>query len=388
MSLRVRPLGLVYLTALCLSFSWGLFIPLYPVILRSLGATPIAIGLAFTLFNAISASLRLPFGYLADRLGKERFMFWSCLVTGLASAIAVVGIGVELLILAISILGIATALYYQTTYSLVADLTRGRRLGRAYSILNSMSQAGWLAAPLVAGFFMEADMLSFLFLAALISAIMASLATKSLQRSSSTVVQIGGEPLSKSLVKALRMGWMIMVSELLCGLAVGFFQPSASVFLNEVLMGSYDEVGAIFTIANIAMLIAQYPGGFLIDRFGGHVLYAFSALASSIPLMFFSQSRVLVEAAFIMILYYFITGFRWISGDGMLAQHYPQELRTLAMGMTWALWRSGFAVGSLTCGFVWQGLGIRFTFIVSSVLFVAAAIIAFKILALRRKAKI
>jgi len=384
--LRIRPLNLVYLTALCLSFSWGLFISLYPVVLRSLGATPIAIGLAFTLFNAVSASLRLPFGYLADRLGKEKFMFWSCLVTCLASAIAVVSIRVESLILAISILGIATALYYQATYSLVADLTSSR-LGRAYSILNSMSQAGWLAAPLVAGFFMEAGMLSFLFLAALTSAIMASLATKSLQRGPSTIVQ-RGEPLSKSLVKALRMGWMIMASELLCGLAVGFFQPSASVFLNEVLMGSYDEVGAIFTIAGIAMLIAQYPGGLLIDKFGGRALYAFSALASSMPLMLFSQSRVLVEAAFTMVLYYFIYGFRWISGDGMLAQHYPQELRTLAMGMTWALWRSGFAAGSLTCGFVWQGLGIRATFMVSSMLFIAAAIMAFKILALRRKTKI
>ena len=246
--------------------------------------------------------------------------------------------------------------------------------------MNSMSQAGWLIAPFVAGFLMEIEFTSGIFMVALLSAAIASIAMRGLRGSSEVLELRFEEPLSRALSRTIRLGWMIMLSELLCGLAVGFFQPSASVFLNEVLMGSYDEVGAIFTIAGLAMLIAQYPGGLLIDRFGGHAVYAFSAFASAIPLILFSQSNFLIEAAFIMTIYYFITGFRWISGDGMLAQHYPRELRTIAMGVTWALWRAGFAVGSISCGIVWELMGIRFTFVIAFMLLLIASMVAFRVL--------
>ncbi|RLF09347.1 MAG: hypothetical protein DRJ62_06870 [Thermoprotei archaeon] len=391
MHLRVlRQLTAIYAFASLLSFSWGLFIPLYPVMLRSLGATPFLVGAAFAIFNGVSASLRMPFGYIADRRGKEPLILLSGVATCIASLIALLHLTPLGLIAALSALGVATALYYQTTYSLVADLACGG-LGRTYGVLNVLSQAGWLIAPLVAGLLLDVEALHAVFLLALTSALIGTCSLKLLykpmpQGLSNTSADSEDTPsrMSDVVKEVFRVGSLLMVVEALSGLATGFFQPSASAFLNEVLMGAYEDVGVIFTAAGLAMLAAQYPGGVLVDKIGGHMVYALSALVAVPPLILFSQSSDLFPASAFMSLYYFTSGFRWIGGDSMMAQHFPWRLRTVSMGIAWAFWRTGFAIGALSCGFMWETLGIRYTFIASALLLLASSLTTFKVVTSRR----
>ena len=68
----------------------------------------------------------------------------------------------------------------------------------------------------------------------------------------------------------------------------------------------------------------------------------------------------------------------------MMAQHFPWRLRTVSMGIAWAFWRTGFAIGALSCGFMWETLGIRYTFIASALLLLASSLTTFKVVTSRR----
>lgn len=113
-----RKEGLIglYIFAFLTNFGWGLIVPLFPLILERGGGGVFSITFSFFLLNFISASLRFPFGYVADVKGRKILLLLCSLVNILSSLLAIF-YTLPFLIFAFGLLGISSALYYQTLCS-------------------------------------------------------------------------------------------------------------------------------------------------------------------------------------------------------------------------------------------------------------------------------
>ena len=125
---------------------------LLPLLPDSLGVGYVDLGLAASLFSALSALLQAPIGFIVDRVGPWRVLISgialgtvSCLLMALAPSYW------GLLVVA-SVLGAANAVYHPADYAILSRAIRDSVMGRAFSVHSFAGYAGSAITPFVAVF--------------------------------------------------------------------------------------------------------------------------------------------------------------------------------------------------------------------------------------------
>ncbi|HZT27766.1 MAG TPA: MFS transporter [Pseudolabrys sp.] len=144
---QVRVVGAVSAAHFVSHYYIILLAPLLPFVRADYGVSYTEIGLAFAIFNTVSAVLQAPAGFLVDRLGA-RLPLISALVLG-ASAFLVVGLTSSywLLIAMFAVAGTANAVYHPADYALLSQHVPAKRIGPAFSFHTFAGIAGSAAAP-------------------------------------------------------------------------------------------------------------------------------------------------------------------------------------------------------------------------------------------------
>lgn len=124
-----------------------LLAPLLPFVRAEYAVSYTEIGLAFALFNVISAALQTPAGFLVDRLGA-RVLLVAGLVTG-ASAFIVVGLvdSFWMLVAMFALAGVGNTVYHPADYSLLSHHVPADRIGQAFSVHTFAGMLGSAVAP-------------------------------------------------------------------------------------------------------------------------------------------------------------------------------------------------------------------------------------------------
>ena len=121
--------------------------PLFAFIRADYGVSYTEIGLALTVFNAVSAVLQTPAGFLVDRV-NARFVLVAGLMCGAAGlAIASMVNSYWVLIAMFGLMGIGNTVYHPADYALLSRYVSAERASQAYSIHTFAGMAGGAAAP-------------------------------------------------------------------------------------------------------------------------------------------------------------------------------------------------------------------------------------------------
>ncbi len=112
------------------------------------GIDYIALGLAITVFNLVSAFLQTPAGFLVDRFGPRRLLTGGLLIGAGAIALAALVPNYWVFVAAFGLLGLANTVYHPADYSILSHAIDGKRIGKAFSIHTFCGYMGSAAAPI------------------------------------------------------------------------------------------------------------------------------------------------------------------------------------------------------------------------------------------------
>jgi MFS transporter, FSR family, fosmidomycin resistance protein len=121
--------------------------PLFAFIRADYGVSYTEIGLALTVFNAVSAVLQTPAGFLVDRV-NARLVLVAGLMCGAAGlAVASLVNSYWMLVAMFGLMGIGNTVYHPANYALLSRHVSTERVGQAYSIHTFAGLAGGAVAP-------------------------------------------------------------------------------------------------------------------------------------------------------------------------------------------------------------------------------------------------
>ena len=121
--------------------------PLFAFIKAEYDVSYTELGLAFTVFNAVSAVLQTPAGFLVDRVNARLVLVAGLLCGAAGLAVASVVNSYWVLIAMFGLMGLGNTVYHPADYALLSRSIATERISQAYSIHTFAGLAGGAAAP-------------------------------------------------------------------------------------------------------------------------------------------------------------------------------------------------------------------------------------------------
>jgi len=159
-TIRIAPFGMDLVLSL-----YGLAAPL---LLISLKANPIELGLIGSMTSAVHMTLAHRMGPFSDRFGRRRLILIAPLLLALSALIAATTNQVKVVLMLSALNGLCLSLFWPPLQAWVAELQSGSSLARNIGTLNLAWTAAYIVGPVISGFlFSFQPRLPFLFAAAL-----------------------------------------------------------------------------------------------------------------------------------------------------------------------------------------------------------------------------
>jgi MFS transporter, DHA1 family, solute carrier family 18 (vesicular amine transporter), member 1/2 len=141
----------------------GLIAPLLPEIEDRVGASEAELGIALGAYALPILFVSLPFGRLADRLGRRPLLLGGLLMTVVGSIVIAEAPSLPLLVLGRSIQGVGSAASWIAALALVSELAPPDRKGEAIGYALAANSVGAIAGPALGGILGDAAGFAFPF---------------------------------------------------------------------------------------------------------------------------------------------------------------------------------------------------------------------------------
>jgi MFS transporter, DHA1 family, multidrug resistance protein len=282
---------------------FGMIVPVIPLYGRTFETSSAMVGLLVTSFGVARLVFNLPAGRLADRIGRRKLLIAGPLISAGGASLAFLAPSFWLLMAALSIQGVGSAIYATAAMTTLADISTEENRGRMMSLHQGSLLLGTSFGPSIGGLIGGTFGLESVFLAAIIMYII--VAVLAFVRVEETLKPEAGRKAGRGTAAAGSLALLMNVSFLAVALAsmMIFFTRTGSRATIVPLRGAEDllmsttMIGALLTVAAILNVLALPIAGWGIDRFGRKNMIVPStiisgagvfvmALAPSVPVMF------------------------------------------------------------------------------------------------------
>ncbi len=284
---------------------FGMIVPVIPLYGRTFDVSSTMIGLLVTSFGVARLVFNLPAGRLADRIGRRKLLIAGPLISSVGAALAFLSPDYWLLVSALSIQGVGSAIYATAAMTTLADISTDANRGRMMSLHQGSLLLGSAFGPtiggIIGGFFgLQSVFLAAIFMYLAVAFLAFTRVEETLKRDVSE-----GSRRGRSAAGASALGLLLNFSFLavaMVSMMVFFTRTGARATVvplrgAEDLLMSPTMIGALLTVAAILNVMALPLAGWGIDTFGRKNMIVPSimisgvgvfimATAPSVPLMF------------------------------------------------------------------------------------------------------
>jgi len=353
------------------SLASGLISPLWPIYIRSLGASMTELGLVFSISNAVAAVLQIPSGLLSDRFGRKKIHCIGTLLGVFPPLLYTFANNWADLIPWVILSGVSVGLYVPVRWSVVADVSTTKTMATAYSWTNvawlSGSTVGPLLGGLVADFYgIRAPFLICFALTVLSFPMVLLLRETAGQGSLKTTTQKGVKG-NLEPFPFLRVAILFSAMNVIQGVGIGIFSPITSVFASVQFEADYTFLGLLYAVGfGLASIVVQVPGGALANRYDRRKILIVTFIASAPIYGLLATSRNLMELMALMFLGNALLNVSWPAYQALMMDLTSSMRWGLINGISATTFWLGMMLGSALSGLLWDTFGMYIPYYVSA----------------------
>jgi MFS family permease len=291
----------LFVVQLIVAVGFGAAMPFVSIFLHNvLGVSMTYVGMIMLVSAFIAAAGRIIGGEVSDRLGRRPL-----LIGGMAARVLIFGLMAYVIYArapALIVGGVFVAVRFVGAMvqpgiaAMVADVVEPQRRVEAYALFRIGGNAGWAIGPAIGGFLVATSYAS-LFLLTTFASLVGLLMVIFLTTESLRVAETGQFTLRRVLDVARDLRFVVFCGwSALLFIVMGQFASTLAVFSTQVVGIAEAQLGILFTINGIVVVLFQWPAARLSNRVGirwglvlGCVLYAFGyfsvSFASGFPFL-------------------------------------------------------------------------------------------------------
>jgi len=295
----------LFFVQLVVAIGFGAAMPFVSIYLHTqLGVSMTFVGTIMLLSALVAAAGRILGGELADRLGRRPVLIWGmgARVAAFAVMAYVIHVGASAVVVGgvFILVRFFGAVVRPGLAAMVADVVEPRQRVEAYALFRIGANAGWAMGPAIGGFLIATSYAS-LFLLTTFASLVGLLLMVFLTSESIRTVETVQFSIRRLLDAAGDVRFLVFCGwSVLLFVVMGQFASTLAVFSTSIVGISEAQLGWLFTVNGIAVVLFQWPAARLADRIGiragldlGCVLYAVGylsvAMASGLFLLIVSM---------------------------------------------------------------------------------------------------
>lgn len=345
-----------------------------PMFLKDLGlrqGVSLWAGLIFAVTSLTSAIMAPIWGALADRYGKRVMLIRSG--TGLAVSYLLMGLAQDhfQLFLLRAIAGILSG-FIPASIMLVATNTPEKRLPTALGAIQTASAVGAITGPLIGGGLAQGFGLRGAFLASAVFLLAATIisATMTKERVIKSTDKL-------SIIGGIREAWSssslrrMLTALFLVQAGVMVVQPTLPLFIASMTTANVPLItGIVFSIVGVATAIGAPLAGRQVARHGAERVFTRGLWLGAGLAGIQAAAFTVWDLTAMRFLFGFANAAVGISGNVLVATASGHESRGRNFGLLNGMTSLGAVLGPIIGGLIGEHLGLRFSFLASSLLLV------------------
>lgn len=349
----------------------GTFVPLF---IRGLGASVFQVSLVLFVGGTAATAAMLPSGFLSDRYGRKGLMILSTAILFISPLLYIFAETWEETIMFTVINMLAFSLFAPARMTMIADQVRLSSLGKAYGLMNLAWPIGGITGPFLGGFIADnygwTTFFFFLCALAFSCTVLTFFLSESMRRPKDKEERSASKLFSRELILILAVFSLIHI---LGNAARGILGTVFPFYLTEHFNRSMTETGVFFSIGfGLATLIAQLPSGLLADRLGRKKIMVYSVLLIPVLSFLFPFTDDYVTTLLIYTAMSSLWSATWPASSAYLMDISARSRRGLMTGVRLTAVRSGFTIGPLIGGFLWDAFDPAISFYTTTCLFASS----------------
>lgn len=371
-------------------FASGLYYPNQSNYYMELGATAVELGLISSLFSTVSAFIRIPGSYIADKVGRRRIIIPFTFTVVLGLIIQSVAPDWRYILPVAVILGISQ-IYKPAIEAIEADSIPKEKRGLGYSIINMAPGVFSSISPIIGGFVVARYnlLLGRRYLCAFASFIVLCIAILRIFYLEETVEvtpveeTLGGyfwdalRSFKEALTGLSRKVKAFMLMEALYSFTGPVFSVYLSILVIQELNLTFPQWGIINSLFLPVSLLLSLPVGKLVDKVSRRISVLLGALMFAPVGYLLVHSNGFAGVALVITLMNVSQIVTFSSVHALRADIIPKETRGRIMGLLGVMKHLVAIPGALVFGWVYDNISTDLPFYVTSGIYVTISILIF-----------
>ncbi len=365
---------------------FGGIIPVLPLYAQSFGVAASAIGMAVAIYGLARFIVAVPSGHLSDRMGRRPTLAIGGLISAAGSFWCAAATVYPEFIAARFVSGAGAGIILTTGQVVLADISTPERRGRIISIYQGCFLFAVGIGPLPGGLLATHYGLEMPFqaygCASLLATAVAWFAVKE-TRGLGAAGAGAGPAISYLRQVRLLMGQVGYVLASIVSLTnavvrTGGLFTIIPVYVSMRLGLSVAEIGFGMALGSVAGVIAAYPSGILVDRYGRKAVIVPATLITGASMLLFMVSPDYIWFVIGCLVWGISASIGGTAPAAYAADSAPPGMNAAAMGTFRMVGDLGYVIGPIGVGLVMDGLGAQAALISAAVLSVAVGMLFLK----------
>ena len=360
--------------------------PMVPLYLISIGITPQIIGLMLSLAMVGMVIGESSWGWVADKKGIKFPLIVGTFISGLTVFCFVLTQNMALIFTIFFLWGLVRSALYGPGRGYISTNAPIKRKATFMAIITMIMSASRTIGALPSGFL--AENLGFhavFFVSCCVSLLAGLVVLAGLRQARPSKIQVIGDEVPDSPISVGRVTYrsfaVLCVVTVLHHWTVGTRISFLSLLANQVVGASTSEVGILFTVYGLTIMLTSVPMGMLADWVGKRTLMIFGCMVSGMAMTGMAFSSSYAGLMFLVIASGLGMATFSPAALGMIAEVVSSRRQGTAMGIYGAFGENiGIIAGSSFGGFIWGAWGPQFTFLIGAIAAVASFVICLSLI--------